>query len=205
MFQYSGLALTVFAWVTVVFACGEFFGAKFRFAERWDPRDLPPLLKERPRKSRLELIAQLVVQTIVGVWWLSGLHYNFLIMGPGAALLNFGPVWHEIYPLFVVIVLVDISFTAANLYRPQWTDGRTVSRVVKSALGLVVLIFLVRAPDLFVPANASQESQTVVNSVNFALHLGLPVALVVHVINIGVRLTRFIGRRTGRRALSRST
>jgi hypothetical protein len=198
LFRYPGLALTIFACVTLIFASAEFFGAKFRFSERWDPRKLPPLIKERPRRSNIELIAQLFIQIIFGVWWLAGLHYQFLILGPGAAFINFGPVWLEIYPLFVVLVLVDISFTIAFIYRPQWTEGRNVSRVLKSGLGLVGLIFLIRAPYLFVPANASANSQALVDSLNFALRLGLPIALIVHVINIAVGLTRLIGRRIGR-------
>ena len=70
------------------------------------------------------MIAQLLVQTIFSVWWLVGLHYQYLILGPGVAYLRFGPVWQTIYPLFVVTVLVDLSLTAAMLVWPQWTQGR---------------------------------------------------------------------------------
>jgi hypothetical protein len=57
--HYPGIALTVFAWVTLAFSALEFFGAKCRVAENWDPRKLPPLVKHDPRKSRFELITQL--------------------------------------------------------------------------------------------------------------------------------------------------
>jgi hypothetical protein len=197
LFHYPSVALTVFAWVTVVFAAGEFFGAKFRFSDRWDPRTLAPLVKHSSRKSRIELIAQLVIQTIFGVWWLAGLHYQYLILGPGIAYLNFGPVWHKIYPLFVVMVLMDLAFTSAMLLRPHWQEGRRVSRVVMSGLGLIVLYFLIKAPELFVAAPGA-ESQGVATSVNFGLHLGLEIALVVNIINIGLEVARWAGRRLDR-------
>src|SRR6185312_10490315 len=71
-----------FAWITLAFSALEFFGARLRLKDTWDPRKLPPLVKHSPRKSRFELITQLLLQTIFGVWWLVGLHYQYLILGP---------------------------------------------------------------------------------------------------------------------------
>ena len=74
-----------------------------------------------PRKSQFELITQLVVQTGLGVWWLAGLHYQYLILGPGIAFLRFGPVWQTIYPLLVLMVIVDLGLTASRLIWPDLT------------------------------------------------------------------------------------
>ncbi|PYX04024.1 MAG: hypothetical protein DMG86_01560 [Acidobacteria bacterium] len=76
LLHYPSVALSVFGWVTVVFAAMDFFGARIQVSDRWDPRKLPPLVKSDPRKSRFELIARLVIQIIFGVWWLAGLHYK---------------------------------------------------------------------------------------------------------------------------------
>src|SRR4051812_9534600 len=129
LLNYPGAALKAFALITLTFFALEFFGAKFRINDCWDPRRLPPLVKTTPRKSRLELIAQLLMQTIFGAWWLTGLHHQYLIFGPGAAFLNFGPIWLKLFPLFVVMVVADVSLTAAMLFRPYWTEGRRVSRL----------------------------------------------------------------------------
>ncbi|HWR14612.1 MAG TPA: hypothetical protein VN577_07270 [Terriglobales bacterium] len=198
LLQFPNLAITVFAWVTLVFVGMEFFGAKFQCTERWDPRALPPLVKDAPRKSRFELIAELLIELVLGVWWLTGLHYNYLIMGPGANYLNFGPVWLQLYPLFVALVCIDVGFTAAQLYRPQWTSGARISVVVKGAVGLVVLYFLLNAPDLMVPVNPTAQWQNLVHNLNRALHLGLTVAFIVIVVNIGISLVKLIGKRIGR-------
>ena len=143
-------------------------------------------MKTSPRKSRVELIAQLLIQTIFGVWWLVGLHYNHLIFGPGSALITFGPIWIELFPLFVFMLVVDVSFTATMLFRPHWTEGARFSRLVMSLLGLALLFFLIRSPDLFVAANSSPGAQSLAGTVNQAAHLGMLIAVIVNIINIAI-------------------
>ena len=185
LFRYPAAAVMVFAWVTLVFATMDYFGAKFKFTETWDPRTLPPLVKTPPQKSRFELTAQLAAQTIFGIWWLAGLHYQYLILGPGYSFLRFGPIWHTIYPLFVVMLVIDLTFTAVRLARPQWRQGGRVSRVVMSALGLVVLYFLINSPEPFVAADtASEQFQTLAKTINFGLHIGLTVAVIANIFNV---------------------
>jgi hypothetical protein len=196
LFRYPGVALTTFAWITLVFSAMEFFGAKFRMEDRWDPRKLPRLVKHDPRKSRFELITQLLMQTIFGVWWLVGLHHQYLILGPGFAFLRFGPVWQTIYPLFVAMVLIDLALTAAMLVWPQWAEGRPVARLVMGALGLVVFCFLINAPDLFVAADSTTpQLQALARNINYGSHLGVVVAAVVNVLNIVMAGVKLIGRR----------
>lgn len=82
LFRYPSVALMTFAWITLAFSALEFFGDRLQLKDTWDPRKLPPLVKESPRKSQFELITQLLIQTIFSVWWLVGLHYQYHI-GPG--------------------------------------------------------------------------------------------------------------------------
>jgi len=196
LFRYPAVALTVFAWVTLVFAGLEFFGVKFRIADRWDPRKLPSLVKSDPAKSRFELIAQLVIQTIFGIWWLAGLHYQYLIFGPGINFFRFGPVWQAIYPLFVILVLIDLAFTSAKLFRPQWTSGQRVARLLKNALNLIVFYFLIKAPELFVAADPSApQLQSLAETINFGLHLALTIAVIVSVVNMVIDAVRLLARK----------
>lgn len=196
LFRYPSVALMTFAWITLVFSALEFFGGKFRIQDNWDPRKLPPLVKQDPRKSRFELITQLLMQTIFGVWWLVGLHYQYLIFGPGIAFLRFGPVWQTLYPLFVALVVIDVALTAAMLFWPQWAQGRTVARIVMSGLGLIVLYFLMNAPELFVAADTSAAAlQALARNINYGSHLGVIIAAIVNIINIVKEAARFIGQR----------
>jgi hypothetical protein len=79
---------------------------------------------------------------------------------------------------------------------PQWAQGRSVSRLVMSALGLVVLYFLINASELFLPADASaSQMQALAKGINTGVHLGLVTAAVVNVVNIGVESVRLVGRK----------
>jgi hypothetical protein len=196
LFRYPTVALMTFAWITLAFSALEFFGAKLRLQDTWDPRKLPPLMKDSPRKSQFESITQLVVQTIFSVWWLAGLHYQYLIFGPGIAFLHLGPVWQTIYPLFVVMVAVDLSLSASMLIWPQWTKGRALSRLVMSTLSLVVIYFLINAADLFVAADPSvPKLQSLIKIVNYWAHFGLVITALINVIKIVVEMVKFVGRR----------
>ncbi len=184
-FRIPSVAMMVFAWITLAFSALEFFGARFQVKDCWDPRRLPPLMKNDPRKSRFELITQLVVQTIFGVWWLAGLHYQYLIFGPGTVFFRLGPVWQTLYPLFVLMVVTDLMLTAAMLIWPYWTNGHPVSRLATSALGLGAVYFLMNSPDVFVAADAgSARLQTLVTSLNYWTHLGLMIFAVVAILTI---------------------
>jgi hypothetical protein len=76
-------------------------------------------------------------------------------------------------------------------------QAEKAGRLVKSALGLLVLYLLVNAPTLFVAADPNQI-QPVVNHINFGLHLGLVVAVIATVINLLRDAVRLIRERLGR-------
>ncbi len=199
LFRYPSVALMTFAWITMVFSALEFFGARLHMKDCWDPRKLPALVKTDPRKSRFELIAQLLTQILFSLWWLAGLHYQYLIFGPGIAFLRFGPVWQTIYPLFVVLVVVDLSLTASRMTWPQWTHGGQVTRLVMSALGLVVLFFLIKAPELFVASDPNTpQLQALAKNLSLGVHIGLILALLVNIYNVVKESARLIGGRLGR-------
>ena len=157
------------------------------------------MVKADPRKSQFELIAQLLTKTLFGVWWLVGLHYQYLVFGPGIAFLRFGPIWQTIYPLFVLLVAVDLGLTTARLIWPRWTQGPQVNRLVMSALGLIVLYFLIGATDLFVASDpGAPQLQALAKNLSLGVHIGLMVALLVNVFNVVKESARLIGHRLGR-------
>jgi hypothetical protein len=142
------------------------------------------------------LIAQLLIQAIFSVWWLVGLHYQYLILGPGIAFLRLGPVWQTIYPLLVVTVVADLALTASLLVRPLWIKGQSISRLVMNALSLVVIYFLINAGDLFMAADPSvARLQALVKIVNYWTHIGLMITVVVIVIKMVVEIVKLVGRR----------
>ena len=196
LFRYPSVALMTFAWITLVFSALEFFGGRLQLKDTWDPRKLPALVKESPRKSQFELIAQLLIQAIFSVWWLVGLHYQYLILGPGIAFLRLGPVWQTIYPLLVVTVAADLALTASLLVRPLWIKGQPISRLVMNSFSLIVIYFLINAGDLFMAADPSvARLQALVKIVNYWSHIGLMITVVLIVAKMVVEIVKLVGRR----------
>jgi hypothetical protein len=197
LFRYPVVAIMVFAWMTVVFAAIDFFGAKLHPHDRWDPRKLPALVKGEHAKSRPELATGLVIVAIATVWWLAGLHNPYLVFGPGAAFFTFAPVWLKIYPLFVLVGLVEVARICINIARPFATPFHTAARLVTTGLSLLVLYFLIRAGDVFAVADAADASRLgpVLRSINYGTHLGLIIAAIAFFATILAGVWRLIGTR----------
>jgi hypothetical protein len=198
LWRYPFAALSVFAWVTLVFVALDVVQAKCGFFSKWDPRTLPKLTKRQPKTSMTESIAALVFGAIAGVWWLVGLKHQFLIFGPGVFAVHFGPVWQTLYPLFVVLVIADMARHTFDVARPGWLKGRVAIRMAFRALTLLALYFLINAKDLLVLGDAANPNlQPVINGLNTAIHIGLIVAVIVAVAQMAWDVYDFLGRRTG--------
>jgi hypothetical protein len=183
IFRYPWAALSVFAWVTTIFVILDIVQIKFNFFGKWDPRSLPKLSKTKPRHSMIESVVGLMLSAIFGVWWLVGLKHQWWIFGPGYPIFHFGPVWQTVYPLFVMLVLFSIVRSSIDVARPGWERGRTWVRLIFRALNLLVLYFLYKATDLFVPGSANVPNiSEVVKSLNTGLHIGVGMVIVFTVI-----------------------
>src|SRR6516165_2029798 len=196
IFHYPGVALTVFAWVTLSFAALHFFGGKIQLNEAWDPRPLPPVVKLERKKSLIDSVASLVIGAIAAVWWLAGLRNPWLILGPGAAFMTFAPVWLTLYPLFVVLGIMEVLRHSLEIARPYATRAQTIARMVTRVLSLTVLAFLIRAGDTFLLTGSPRpQMQPLMTNINFSLHLGMIVVAVVLVAQLVVDAWKMLAGR----------
>ena len=83
---------------------------------------------------------------------LSGLHHPFWIFGPGVAFMTFGPVWLQLFPLFVLMAVAEVIRHAYELARPYAIRKHAIARLTMRGVNLVVLFFLIRAKDVSSPA-----------------------------------------------------
>jgi hypothetical protein len=118
-------ALPALGCVTMIFAAVEFCAARFRLPERlnrwnqkWDPRILPPVTRDRPI-PRAGSIRGLIFEGGLGAWFLTGLHHPQLLWG--RLPLTFAPVWQDSYLPIALLVAVSIARRLINLARPDWT------------------------------------------------------------------------------------
>jgi hypothetical protein len=205
LFRYPLVALSAFAWVTLVFVVLDIIQVKCDFFSKWDPRSLPKLSKKQPRHSMLESFAALIFGAIFGVWWLVGLKHQFWIFGPGVYAIHFGPVWQTLYPLFVVLVVADVVRHTIEILRPGWDKGRLAFRLFFRGMNLLVLYFLLNATDLLVAGEAlPAQQQPVIKNLNQAIHIGIAVAAIITVIQTARDLyMHFVrGRENGQRAVA---
>jgi hypothetical protein len=175
------LVLTVFTWVTLVFAGLEMSVTRFHLADRWDPKSLPALIKLPRSKhhrpiSRLNSLFEVVFGTLFGVWWLAALRSPHLIFGPGASVIAFGPAWHKLFLLIALGVLMGPATACVNLVRPDWIRLRAISRAVASALGVLLALLLLKDGSLIVAAGAS-DPDNVVEIMNRIFSVGMMVGI----------------------------
>jgi hypothetical protein len=183
--QYPMAAISTFAWITAVFAMIEYFGAKFKFHDKWDPRTLPKLSKLEKRPSTVQTAAGLFFGALFGAWWLVGLKHQFLIFGPGVAFVHFGPVWQTLYPVFVVAIVADVIRHSVALLRPGWEKGQFAFRMFFRAMNLVVLYFLLNANDLIILGDGvDPKVQAAMKGLNQGLHLCVVVVAMIAVVQL---------------------
>jgi len=193
LIRYPFAALSVFAWVTIVFVVLDIIQVKLNFFAKWDPRSLPKLTKKEPKHSMVESVAGLVFGAMFGVWWLVGLKHNFLILGPGVAAVHFGLVWQTLYPVFVVLVVTDLVRHAIAVVRPGWERGQAWFRLLFRGLNLLVLYFLINSSEVLVASNPDIQSQ--MGNVNRGLHIGLVFTAAIVVYQTILDLYALIARR----------
>jgi hypothetical protein len=180
LFQYPMAAIKVFAFVTLVFVVLDIVQAKVNFFEKWDPRSLPKLTKSAKCVSTRESIAGMVAAAVFGVWWLVALKHQFWLFGPAANFIQLGPVFQTLFPLYVLMVVVDIVRHGIALARPDWDRGRFAFRIFHRGTTLAILCFLLRAQDLLVPGpSADGNMATALAGANRGIHIGLTVTTVI--------------------------
>lgn len=129
--------------ITLVFAALERAQSQFCGPDRWNPKSLPPLQKPQRRTSRVNVVCELIFNTL-GFAWLLLLPSNpFLILGPASHFLSAAPTVHAFYGPFLLLALVAVVRSAIVLTRPQWMRFPVWSQWGQTALWLIVLNYMI--------------------------------------------------------------
>jgi hypothetical protein len=174
-----GIAMTVFGWVTLVFALIDFNMQDILSRSGWSPRHLPAVGRQPPW-GRWQLLAEIVFSTAFLLWWLAVPRYPFLIFGPGAAFLTLAPVWHTMHLAIAGLWAIGLASLWAFLIRPDWARFRSVGRLLTDGIGLVVAIVLYRANEVVALAPGVAATPDMIGTIdllNRLLHLCLLVAM----------------------------
>ena len=174
--QYPGILITAATWVTAGVAVLEYIVERYpekctdlvAIRPHWSPTSLPPLEKQpraggKPR-TFTTAVAELIAQFVLLIWLLLIPRYPFLLMGPGAALLDHSPV----RPAPVLIVwfwtivglnAVQLVWQALTFLTDAWRVRSRVRRLVLKAMELIPMLILLTAPaHVLLLANPAEAS-----------------------------------------------
>ena len=137
-------------------------------------------MKEKTAKP--PSVAQLALGALMSAWWLVGLKFPVLLLGPAADYIGFGPTFHRLYIPMAVAAATSIVLGWLRLSRPHRTRFVRGSDLVVDGMGLVLLYLLSRGGEWIVAGPRLAEvsgAQGVVELANLGTGLGLTIALVV--------------------------
>ena len=212
-----GLLITVAAWVTLVFAAFEFFAARYPekcppitgLTGTWSPSSLPALDKgadnRRKPRSYAHAVAEVIFGFLVLVWLLLIPGHPFLLMGPGAIVLDVGPfrladTWWTFYWWIVVLNALQLAWRIIDLLRDAWHYVSEVQNIVFKAFGLVPigLMLAVRDQSYLLLRNSAANQQhygSVLATINKSIYWGLLAVGIIASIQLIVDFVKMLRNR----------
>ena len=142
-------AVFAFGVVTLLFVLAERRKFDMKWAQRWNPKDLPREHMRQPR-SLFESAIALAFDIVFIMFWLRLIPLpNELPLRTGASVaIELSSAWEAVYwPVLVLALLVAVGHTH-DLVRPAWSRVRSALSILGYAGGLAVLWFLFRAQPL---------------------------------------------------------
>jgi len=186
-----GKGITVFGWVTLVFALLDRHLTSLPFFVDWNPSTLPALRKGAPGPSRISLIGEILLTTTFILWWAAAPRYPWLVFGPAWTIIELAPVWHTLHVPVLLVATASLAVMWIGLVRPDWLMLRSISRIVTNLFSLVIFSLLMNAGDLVV---ASETAVASVARVVGVVNTAFSVALVVGAIGMLVEIVREVVR-----------
>jgi hypothetical protein len=191
--RLPSIALTTFAWITVVFAALDYGQSKFQRLDKWDPASLPRIDKSKPAKTHAKPICDFIAGLVFALWWMAVPTFPFLIFGPAQAFFKIAPALESLHLTILLIILVPVFLHLISLLRaaPEWL--RPVTVLVSRIVTLVIISMLLKAGTLLiVTADAPSHLAQIAAVVNINIALVLAIASVIVVFQVLITVVRLI-------------
>jgi hypothetical protein len=189
------VGITVFGWVTLIFALADWALARTKILVSWDPSSLPPVRSDAPRVSRIQVAAEIVGNAAFLAWLAAVPLHPWLLFGPAAAFLETGPTWDRFYVPLVALVTTSMALAVLNLIRPDWTRLRAIARIAGGVLGLILFSLMIDSGQFvsLKPTVSGPDYREAVEVLNVIVRIFLTVAWLTSAIDLvreGQRLWR---------------
>jgi len=194
MLRLPAIAITSFAWVTLVFAALEYGHSKFHRLDKWDPASLPPINKRQPPKTHCKPLAELIAGAVFALWWLAVPRFPFLIFGPAERFLRLSPGVLSLHVTILLLLLAPVLLQLVIVLRPTAHWLRPVTQLLSKIATLVIISVLMKAGSLVLvsvdaPANLTLIAAVV--NINFSLVLAvISVIVTLQILMAVIRLIR---------------
>ena len=156
-----GVLITVAAWVTLVFAALEFLATRYPekcppvagLTAAWSPSSLPPLEKSGNRPQNSAAMHKPWQKSSSAFSCSSGCCsfrvIPFLLMGPGAVVLDVGPfrladAWWTFYWWIVALNALQLAWRCIDLLRDAWQYPSEIQHFVVKIFGLVPIVLMLQ-------------------------------------------------------------
>ncbi|MBP1636208.1 MAG: hypothetical protein H6Q10_2782 [Acidobacteria bacterium] len=194
LLHFPETALTVFAWVTIVFAALEAATSSARFRDGWDPRRLPrPRPSGVPRVSRANVAIELGVTAAFVAWWTAAHRSTDLLFLPPVVAL--GPWWPGIYLPVLALLLASLAIKSVILVRPDWVGFRLGAGLAATAAGVAIGLFVLWSSPLVAGNGAGGEA--LAGLLDSLLRWTIGVGLVIVVASTAFEAWSFVRGRRG--------
>jgi hypothetical protein len=110
--------LSVFTWVTLVFALADVAAERAKTWDDWDPRSLPRETHPASPRSRFEVVLDLVFSAAFVTVWAAAPYSQWLRTLANSGL-ELAPAWSTFYLPVLVVVIASMSAKAVTLMRPD--------------------------------------------------------------------------------------
>lgn len=185
--KFPGVALTVFAWVTLIFAGLDFAVVRYRVKlgplESWDPNTLPRVSRSRQWKIGWQGALELLPGVLALLYWLIAVpNHRFLIFGPGALFLTFSPAVQSIYWPISLLLVVQLALDGLGLWYGAESRLWRGKGVIAKVISLGIFAILLKTNTLIAaaaPVAHLVKYQFAAIQVNFGIMLGIKIAFVL--------------------------
>jgi hypothetical protein len=173
--------------VTTVFAVLERKQSWSSSLEHWEPRKLPPV-RNPMHIPRSDSVVELAANLVFIVWCVDRMWSRTVFDFSGVRIV-LAPGWQVFVWAFLMLALLQVVLSAANLLHPHWTPLRSGSRLVLDVAGSAAFCWLLKAhllAGISAPDLSPEKAAAVVNAINTYMARSFPIAVVACVMIVGL-------------------
>lgn len=196
------IALVAFGVVTVLFIAAERGKLDLKWADKWDPKDLP---RDNIRQPRMlfETAVTLAFDILFLLWWTKVVSFPAEIPAQDgrSVAFAFSPAWEVVYWPILALAVGATLVHAADLIHPAWTRVRSLVSIAGHLAALGIVWVLYASQPLFqatvLNGGGTENTDRLLRIMESVVQVSLIVSAAIWVVTIAVEVHRLWRTRRG--------